>query len=531
MILSTSKLQCLLLALLLTAVANAATPVTLPFGVQPKDYTLRAVFSVKDDALDQYTDKNQEKVAKIAINGSDIYVAGLSYFYPEAYVKGTLASDGTATFPSGQFVGADLFSEVYISSFTLDANNEVVTCDFKLHYNAEADILTYDRADLIFIGETGVANGTEGDLLAYIKGATYTPRSNETTEKAKVEVPADLVTEPYLFTSTYIYFEVDDNNQTQTIQEPWQAPVKVGLHGDDLYIQGLAGNVPDGWCKATKNAKGQYVVPAGQYLGDYDVLGWGAYVYPHYMAAIDRSYNLIDVVFNYNAADGSITSSQTLVMNRKESVYEPYSFYRTVTMKKVVEREATPANPQFTFSGSTSSTGASQYYTADIFVPLLDTEGQPLLTDKLAYQFFCTKDGEDQPIVFPASKYSRLKEDVSELPYGFSDGFDFSSYTIYFESLGIDELKSWSRLGMQTIYRGLGIEHRSDIVWFDLSKFWDADGIEGLIQQSSPVAQTDYDLQGRPVTGNAATSGLVLRRSVNADGTVTVRKFVNRKHK
>ena len=190
MILSTSKLQCLLLALLLTAVANAATPVTLPFGVQPKDYTLRAVFSVKDDALNQYTDNNQEKVAKIAINGSDIYVAGLSYFYPEAYVKGTLASDGTATFPSGQFVGADLFSEVYISSFTLDSNSEVVTCDFKLHYNAEADILTYDRADLIFIGETGVANGTEGDLLAYIKGATYTPRSNETTEKAKVEVPA-----------------------------------------------------------------------------------------------------------------------------------------------------------------------------------------------------------------------------------------------------------------------------------------------------------------------------------------------------
>ena len=402
----------------------------------------------------------------------------------------------------------------------------MVTCDFKLHYNAEADILTYDRADLIFIGETGIANGSEGDLLAYIKGATYTPRSNETTDKTKVEVPEDLVAEPYLFTSTYIYFEVDDNNQTQTIQEPWQEPVKVGLHGDDLYIQGLAGNVPDGWCKATKNGDGQYVVPAGQYLGDYDVLGWGAYIYPHYLAAIDRSYNLIDVVFNSDPSYGTVTSNQTLVMNRKENVYEPYSFYRTVTLKKVIEREATPANPEFTFQGSSSSTGASQYYTADIFVPLLDTEGRPMLADKLAYQFFCTKDGQDQPVVFLASKYRNLKEDISELPYGFSDGFDFSNYTIYFESLGIDELKSWKRLGLQSIYRGLGKEHRSDIVWYDLSRFWDPSGIESVGLQPTDGNCQYYDLQGRPVGDD--TRGLVLRRSVNADGTVSVKKFIRK---
>lgn len=519
-----------MIAWLLTIVAHAASLVTLPTGVQPKDYTLRVIFSVKDDATNEYSDISQEKIAKIAISGSDIYVSGLSYFYPDSYVKGTIAADGTATFPSGQYVGADIFSEVYISSFTLDSNNEVVTCDFKLHYNAEADILAYDRADIIFIGETGKPNGTEGDLLAYIKGATFTPRSNTGGGSTKVEVPEGLVTEPYLFTSTYIYFEVDDNNQTQTIQEPWQAPVKVGLDGNDLYIQGIAGNVPDGWCKATKNAAGQYVIPAGQYLGDYDVLGWGAYVYPHYMAALDRSYNLIDVQLNYDVTDGTITTNQTIVMNRKEDIYDPYSFYRTITLKKVVEREATPANPEFTFHGSTSSTGASQYYMADIYVPLLDTNGQPLLSDKVAYQFFRTKDGQDQPVVFPASKYRNLTQDISELPYGFSDGFDFSVYTIYFESLGLDELKSWSRLGMQTIYRGLGIEHRSDIVWFDLSKFWDPNAIEGLDRQSSPVAQSDYDLQGRPVSGNAA-SGLVLRRSVNADGTVTVRKFVGRKQK
>jgi hypothetical protein len=517
-----------MLALLLAIVANAATAVTLPTGVQPKDYTLRAVFSVKNETSGEYEDTSKEIVAKIAISGSDIYVAGLSYFYPEAYVKGTLATDGTATFPSGQYMGADIFNEVYVSSFTL-SNDEVVTCDFKLHYNAEADILAYDRADLIFIGETGVPNGTEGDLLAYIKGATYTPRSSDTTEKTKVDVPEDLVTEPYLFTSTYIYYEVDDNNQAQTVQEPWQAPVKVGLHGDDLYIQGLAGNVPDGWCKATKNQSGQYVVPAGQYLGDYDVLGWGAYVYPHFMAAIDRSYKLIDVVLNYDPADGTITSNQTIVMNRKEKVYDPYSFYRTVTLKKVVEREATPANPEFTFHSSSSSTGASQYYTADIFVPLLDTEGLPMLADKLAYQFYCTKDGQDLPVVFPAAKYRNLKEDISELPYGFTDGFDFSSYTIYFESLGVDELKTWKRLGLQSIYRGLGKEHRSDIVWFDLTKFWDPSGIETIAQQPTDATCTYYDLQGRPVASDAR--GLVLRRSVNADGTVTVRKFLNRKHK
>lgn len=512
------------LLLFLPFLARAATPVTLPAGVTPKDYTLRAVFSVKNEGSGEYEDINKELVAKVAISGSDIYVAGLSYYYPEAYAKGTLAADGTATFASGQYMGADIFSEVYLSSFTLDADNEVVSCDFLLHYDAETDILSYTRADLIFIGETGAPGGTDDDLLAYIKGATYTPRADDTGGSEKVDVPQDLATESYLFTSTYIYFEMDDNNEAQTVQEPWQAPVSVGFHGDDLYIQGLAGNVPDGWCKATKNAAGQYVIPAGQYLGDYDVLGWGAYVYPHYMAAIDRSYNLIDVTLDYNAADGTITTNQTIVMNRKEAVYDPYSFYRTVTLKKVVEREATPANPQFTFQASASSTGASQYYTAEIFVPLLDTDGQPLLSDKLAYQFFCTKDGENQPVVFPASKYKYLNADVSELPYGFTDGFDFSSYTIYFESLGLDELKSWSRLGMQSIYRGLGVEHRSDIVWFDLSKFWGSQGIEAVTQQPTDATITYYDLQGRPVSDD--TRGLVLRRSVGADGTVkTVKVF------
>ena len=43
---------------------------------------------------------------QMAIDGSDIYLQGLAYWFPQGWVKGTL-SEGVATFASGQFVGED----------------------------------------------------------------------------------------------------------------------------------------------------------------------------------------------------------------------------------------------------------------------------------------------------------------------------------------------------------------------------------------------------------------------------------------
>ena len=63
-------------------------------------------------------------------------------------------------------------------------------------------------------------------------------------------------------------------------------------------------------------------------------------------------------------------------------------------------------------------------------------------------------------------------------------------------------------------------------MWFDLTKFWDPSGIESVGLQPTDGNCQYYDLQGRPVGDDVR--GLVLRRSVNADGTVSVKKFIRK---
>ena len=94
--------------------------------------------------------------------------------------------------------------------------------------------------------------------------------------------------------------------------------------------------------------------------------------------------------------------------------------------------------------------------------------------------------------------------------------------------MGVDELKTWTKLGMQTIYRGNGIEHRSEIVWFDLAAFWQAmtTGIDNVSAKTADVRYGSYDLQGRKVGVN--TKGLVIERTQNADGSIAIRKVMKR---
>lgn len=521
----TKHLVCLIALLLSAVVATARQPqfplhqegaaAALPEGIQPEDYTLKIVHSIAQG--NTYQDVTKEFTTKVAFSGSDVYVAGLAYYFPEAFVHGTLTGT-TVTFPSGQFLGEDMYGEEYLSSYTLNGD-DVVISDFTLFYDAKSRTLTFDGST--FIGETSEPNA--GGLYAYVKAAVFTPGA--LPPLVKVDVPEGLQADPFMLMANYIYSETDDKGVAHTVTEQYVLPVAVAFHGDDLYIQGLVENVPEDWVKATKNAAGNYVIPAGQYVGTSNV--YNQQFYDYYVMAFNRLNNLQDITFTYNEASNTITSAQTIAVNASKSMLQPYYYLKDINIKKIVEKEATPAAPTFTFIEEPSPYGSTVWYYADLHLPLIDTDNDPMLTDKLSFMFYSKKGGEAVPITFPAGKYYMLDEDITEIPYSFTDRLDISNHTVYFEKLGIEELQSWSAIGLQTIYRGLGKEHRSDIVWFDLSPFWDSNAIDApTLSSSESLTHADYDLQGRHVT--PTHSGLVLRRSVNADGTVTVRKYMNR---
>jgi hypothetical protein len=480
------KLLFLTVSWLLALTAQAAdTLVMLPEGVVAEEYTLSITHRIYQGE-NQTTENEKQFTAYVAISGSDIYVSGLSYYFPTAYVKGVLA-DGKATFESGQFLGSDQFGSEYLTSYVVEEGKGVIT-PFVFNYDAESGALSFDGN--CYISETTLSNG--GGFYTDIISATYTPGGMPPL--VPVDVPENLETQSYLLTATHMMNEKDDNGDLQLVEEPCERPLVLGFNGDDLYIQGLAEEVPQGWIKATKNAQGKYVVPAGQYIGSWEYFNL---VFDYFICSVNRNNAMTDLVFTYNEADGSFTTSQTIAMTSSATKAECYYWLTGAKLQRIIEREATPAKPQFTFSAEKSPYGSTMWYYATFFVPMTDTEGLPMVADKLSFMFYTKKNGEVAPLTFPKSKYYRLEEDLTEIPFGFTDRLDIGLHDIYFEKFGDAELKTWEGLGLQSIYRGNGVEHRSEIFWGDLTKMWQTLGINHV--NAAPAGKTAavYNISGQ----------------------------------
>ena len=92
---------------------------------------------------------------KVAIDGSDIYIQGLAYYFRDGWIKGTL-NGTTATFASGQLVGEDEYGPEYICG----TNDTETLTDVVFNYNAEDGIM---ESQTTYILE----NNTATDLSPY----------------------------------------------------------------------------------------------------------------------------------------------------------------------------------------------------------------------------------------------------------------------------------------------------------------------------------------------------------------------------
>lgn len=483
-----SLLSLFLMLVGLTAYAQQSL-VTLPDGVTPEEYTLNITHRVYQGD-NQSVEDSRKLNAYVAISGSDIYVSGLAYYFPDSYVKGTL-ENGKATFASGQFVGTDQYGSEYLTSFVVGEDGQGIITPFVLNYDAEAGVLTFDSG--VNLSETTQSNA--GGFYADVLSAVYTPGG--LPPLVPVEVPQGLTMQSYLLTGTHYMYNQNDDGSLELLQEPCNLPLTVAFDGNDLYVKGLVENVPEGWAKATRNQEGSYVFPAGQYIGTVQAFNLTF----HYHIATSTRFNAnADWTLTYNEADGSFTSTQNLNVNSSAESPQTYYWISDVKMQKVTEKEATPATPSFTFTREKSPYGSTiWYFTDDYFVPLTDVNGEPMVADKLSFVFYREKGGDVSAVTFPKSKYYMLSADLTEIPYGFSDGLDIGLHTIYFEKLGEEELMTWTRLGLQSIYRGNGVEHRSDICWFDLAAYWQSLGVQTVTVDERHGNGAVYNLSGQRV--------------------------------
>ncbi len=119
---------------------------------------------------------------------------------------------------------------------------------------------------------------------------------------------------------------------------------------------------------------------------------------------------------------------------------------------------------------------------------------------------------------FEPEEYPSLTEPLIEIPYGASPDYNISTgmVAIFFQPA--------ENIGLQSIYRGAGVEKRSNIVLYDVNK-GEIVGVQSVTAQPS-AADGYYDLAGRRVQADA--KGFVMRVVTMADGTRKTYKVVHK---
>lgn len=128
-------------------------PVSLPEGVEVANWVM--------------TDEYVYDFVQVAIDGDDFYVCGLDRSLPDSWVKGTIA-DGKVTFPSGQYLGADM--EIYYYSYFCGAEFFDATDEDGDTYRAcrfaDSSVFSYDAEAGLLTSENGyIINSTAAELF------------------------------------------------------------------------------------------------------------------------------------------------------------------------------------------------------------------------------------------------------------------------------------------------------------------------------------------------------------------------------
>ena len=408
-----------------------------------------------------------EKMATVtvAISGSDIFIKGLAYWFPDGWIQGTI-SGGTATFASGQFIGEDEYGAEYIVG---SDDGSTVSDNIVFTYDATEGVLTSTTK---FIVESGAAD----EISAYCYWVSPVFSKTKPAEPEVVVPPTGLTAEEY----TIVYQDYD--------KEDASGYVNVGFDGSDVYIQGLCSYLPEAWVKGT--------------LSGTTVTFEGTQFYGIYGSSYKMFLQDDDVVFAYDAASQTF-SAEGVVYNYTGSQYADY--YTNPVITKVVEVAGTPATPTITEIRSTTSGDAVEFS-----IPTVDTKGNPMSSSKLSFQFFTDIEQTVAPLTFSAEDYENLEEALTVIPYGFTENWDFYDGTIYLNM----EHDAWNKLGIQSIYTGGGEENKSEIFWFDIKPYGTATfDFNAMDVKTSSLDSTDGDiieeveLVQEPVTLTVTPSG------------------------
>lgn len=356
-----------------------------------------------------------------------------------------------------------------------------------------ADRTAYERTmdqtiTLNYDATTGVISTPNGNMKTgyEIIGLSYDDDQswagygdwNVTFEKVTdtlVEAPAGLTTETYSLAA---------DGYTGSL-------VKVGFVGNDVYVQGIDANLPENWIKGTIDGN-KVTFKNGQYVGGDEVAGSHQYLMSataeqKYDSTWDEYYTEYtlsdaDITFDYDAATKTLSNSNMFLLNGgKTEVNYLYVFDKAV-IAPFTEVAATPAAPVVELTENGFDYYSYGYGWGAIYFDLKtsDVNGNYTLPEKTSYKLWVKVNGEVKPLSLSYYDYIYQQvETINEIPYDYTDGWDIgnsgSNKYVYYYVVGPEAY------GVQTIYRGGGEEHASEITWAEVT---------GLGAEIQPAAAT-----------------------------------------
>ena len=286
-----------------------------------------------------------------------------------------------------------------------------------------------------------VLSENAGNYAGYWMSPLIVGGSTLTPNKKLVNVPEGVEINNYSLTFT------DYNNKTQTVA------AKVALDGNVVYFQGISGFCPEAWVKGIMLGT-KVTFPQKQYVGEHELYG------------STYAFSNCEAEYLYDEATESFSTDGLVYGLTGGKYYDRYM--KKSSLQKVDEVPAMPANPIIKEFFESDKDG----YLINIDVPLEDISGNTLCPWDLWFEIFTDIEGEVKPITFTPATHIKLHEDMTFIPYGFTDNWDFSwgnpNKYIFFNGLYSSR---WNKVGIKSIYTVDGVTNETEIQWYEIKPY------------------------------------------------------------
>ena len=375
--------------------------------------------------------------------------------------------------------------------------------EFSVEETGEGAIATWEGEanEVVF----DVPQGLTPSGQAHIAGINVYYIAEE-KEPELIELPDGAEVQVWQFDG---YSENADEETGETNLELTESrQIHVAFVDDKVYFQGLNSDTEDSWVVGTLE-DGIITVPANEYMGNspyyYDL-------YANFIEVFGR-----EMTMTYDEENNKITTKSIgFDYIYSETVIDEIAYdYAEIYLVK--EKPGTPETPEVT----EVKLADTDYPWIALNIPTTTTDGNEMILDQVFYIISITnKDGETSIYTFKADDYNYLDEDMSEMPYNFTDNYDIyqggSKIYVYGE-----DFTSWQQILVQTAYKTDGAVYYSDYGVYDLTGYWEPVGINDVAAKGVKSVKY-FDLQGRQIT--ADTKGIVISVKQISDGTTKTQK-------